>query len=298
MSVSVIIPAYNESKNILRAVDSVLAQTYEELECIVVDDGSEDNTVERVESYDDSRVRCIKHDVNRGRSAARNTGINAASGDYIAFLDSDDQWVPEKLEHQLQYLNSKPDSWVAAYCGVTQKRRNVLEQIAGAVFNSGSKKEGGTELIKEVLSTRASIHPGSTLLIERNIATSIGGFDESIHINEDLAFIVEILSRGKLAYFDEQLSIIHRSNYVDGDTIKREKEKFLNKFSNTVYELESEGYSVICKHNYVVGKAYLREGQFKRGVNYLRNACIESVEDVAGIIWSFMLGVLNNPSED
>ena len=100
--VSVVIPTHDRAHLVGRAIRSVLAQTFQDFEIIVVDDCSVDNTKEVVQSLADSRIRYLRHEINRGGSAARNTGIGAARGEWIAFLDSDDEWLPKKLEKQLE----------------------------------------------------------------------------------------------------------------------------------------------------------------------------------------------------
>ncbi|WP_421622120.1 glycosyltransferase [Alkalilimnicola ehrlichii] len=105
--VSVVMPAYNASAYIRQAIDSVLAQDYPAVELIVVDDGSTDDTVARVQAYGD-RVRLLTQ-ANQGSGAARNQGLEAARGEYIAFLDSDDVWLPGKLTAQVAYLERHPD---------------------------------------------------------------------------------------------------------------------------------------------------------------------------------------------
>jgi glycosyltransferase involved in cell wall biosynthesis len=102
--VSVVMPTFNRSRLLGRALRSVLGQSYGNLEIIVVDDASKDDTADVVKSIGDRRIKYIRHDSNRGGSAARNTGIRAATGEYIAFLDDDDQWEPEKTEEQLKVL--------------------------------------------------------------------------------------------------------------------------------------------------------------------------------------------------
>lgn len=106
--ISVIIPTYNREYLVSQAIQSVLTQTYRDFELIVVDDASDDNTEAVVNNFNDSRIRYIKHEKNAGVSAARNTGIIAARGEYIAFLDSDDKWLPEKLEKQLRLFKQSP----------------------------------------------------------------------------------------------------------------------------------------------------------------------------------------------
>ena len=104
--VSVIIPTYNRKESLLRSVESVLNQTYKNIEIIIVDDNSSDGTSEKVQEISDNRVDYIKLERNSGACAARNTGIRNAHGDYIAFQDSDDYWYPEKLEKQFAFLSS------------------------------------------------------------------------------------------------------------------------------------------------------------------------------------------------
>src|SRR5262245_33280431 len=104
-AVSVIIPVFARASTIGRAIESVIAQTFSDYEIVVIDDGSTDDTVERVEALSLERLRLIRHDRNRGAAAARNTGIRAARGRWIAFLDSDDIWTStEKLSRQVAAL--------------------------------------------------------------------------------------------------------------------------------------------------------------------------------------------------
>lgn len=102
--VSVIIPAYNQANFIDKAIESVLRQTYQDFEIIIINDGSKDNTEEIVKNYSDFRIRYIYHENNMGVSEARNTGIRASRGDYIALLDSDDEFLSERLGKQIQLL--------------------------------------------------------------------------------------------------------------------------------------------------------------------------------------------------
>ncbi len=97
-TVSVVIPTYNRAHLVGRAIQSVLNQTYHDFEIIIVDDGSIDNTEDVVKSLNDPSIRYTRHDQNRGGSAARNTGIKMARGEYVAFQDSDDEYLPEKVE--------------------------------------------------------------------------------------------------------------------------------------------------------------------------------------------------------
>ena len=101
-TVSVVIPTYNRAPLIGRSIKSVLNQTYQDFEIIIVDDASTDNTKEVVSNFNDERIRYIQHEENKGEAAARNTGIKATRCDYIAPQDSDDEWIPEKLSTQIE----------------------------------------------------------------------------------------------------------------------------------------------------------------------------------------------------
>mgnify|MGYP001146457269 FL=1 len=106
--VSVVIPAYNAELYIKHAIDSILCQSHSDLEVIIVNDGSTDNTQAIVMSFTDPRVRLVNK-TNGGMSSARNAGVDQAKGEYLAFLDADDYWMPDKLEKQISLLNKKPN---------------------------------------------------------------------------------------------------------------------------------------------------------------------------------------------
>ena len=114
--VSVIIPTYNRAGLLPRAVNSVLSQTYDDYEIIIVDDCSTDNTRDVIAAFTDPRVLSIRHQTNRRQSASINTGISNARGEYIAFLDDDDEWLPAKLEKQVAILDSSSSNVGLVYC--------------------------------------------------------------------------------------------------------------------------------------------------------------------------------------
>ena len=115
LPISVIIPAYNCENSIERAIGSVLNQTCQDFELIIVDDGSKDGTRDKIRNVHDSRIHLILHKKNRGAAAARNTGMRYAQGKYVAWLDSDDEWLPEKLSFQMRILGKARDNEKASY---------------------------------------------------------------------------------------------------------------------------------------------------------------------------------------
>jgi glycosyltransferase involved in cell wall biosynthesis len=115
--VSVIIPTYNRAGLLKRAIQSVLNQIYQDFEIIIVDDASTDNTENVIESFKEHRIRYIKHESNKGAAVARNTGIKFANENYIAFQDSDDEWLPEKLEKQMEIIEHASPRVGVVYTG-------------------------------------------------------------------------------------------------------------------------------------------------------------------------------------
>ncbi len=127
--ISVVLPTFNRKRLLPRAINSVLNQTYKNLELIIIDDGSTDNTEEIVKAYSDTRIRYCKQKLNRGGSAARNAGIKLAKGELISFQDSDDEWLPEKLERQVRKFSEVGDDVGVIYCGyesVFERTKEVL----------------------------------------------------------------------------------------------------------------------------------------------------------------------------
>jgi len=135
-SVSVVIPTYNRLGTLPRALESVLRQTYDDIEVIVVDDCSADGSWEYLQSISDPRLRVVRHETNRGGSAARNTGIKAARADLIAFQDSDDEWLVTKLATQIEeYRRVNSSEFGAIYCPRSRMAKENSESMARAKCN-------------------------------------------------------------------------------------------------------------------------------------------------------------------
>ena len=120
-------PTYNREKTIKRAIDSILEQTYQDFEIIIVDDNSKDNTEQIVKSIEDRRIIYIRNEENKGANASRNIGIEMARGEYIAFQDSDDEWLKEKLEYQLEELKvNRADIVASAFYKYVDKQESIV----------------------------------------------------------------------------------------------------------------------------------------------------------------------------
>ena len=169
--VSVVIPTYNRAQMVCQALDSVAAQTYRPIELIVVDDGSTDDSARAIaewgerNSSDGLSLTCL-HQPNQGQNAARNTGIAAATGEYVAFLDSDDLYLPDKLEKQVALLAGRPELG-AAYCGIVDvDLREGSRKVQRHGFPHGR--------LFERLLVRDITNPTSTYLIRRSVIDDVG----------------------------------------------------------------------------------------------------------------------------
>ena len=131
-------PSYGNSKFIKNSIDSVIAQTYTKWELIIIDDCSPDNSNKIIESYNDPRIVLLKNDKNSGAAISRNYGLREAKGRYIAFLDSDDIWLPNKLERQLEFIQKNDYGFV--YCDYRICLNGVWEKVIRTAPNKVSKK--------------------------------------------------------------------------------------------------------------------------------------------------------------
>lgn len=194
--VSVIIPTHNRSQLLVRAVNSVLSQTYSNLECIVVDDASTDDTQKVIQQFTDPRIIYLRHKVNKHASGSRNTGIEKAKGDLIAFLDDDDEWLPEKLEKQVHLLENLPAKYGMVYCWMDFYRN-------GEIFAKRHPTYRGF-IFDQVLDNQR-IGNSSTLLVRKEVIETIGGFDESLPRGNDGDFIRRVCLNYQVEVVEEVL---------------------------------------------------------------------------------------------
>ena len=213
--VSVIVPTHNRAAMLGRAVASVLNQTYSDLELLVVDDASMDETGAVVASFTDPRVRYHRHDSNRHASAARNTGIAHARGAYIAFLDDDDEWLPAKLAKQVPVLDAIGPNVGLVYCWMDYFEGDnlVIERhptLRGDVFY-------------DVLDEQR-LGNSSTLLLRREVVLRVGGFDESLPRGNDGDYIRRVCRDYQVEVVTEVLVKVHAGH---ADRITNESEQGL-----------------------------------------------------------------------
>ena len=208
--VSAIVTTYKrEPSMVLRAVNSILAQTYNDMEIIVVDDSPKDypyreevkrTVTDRLEEFPQVKFIYIRHEHNMGACVARNTGLNAASGEYIAYLDDDDEWLPEKIEKQVKKIEQSDA--VLVYCGSYCKNESKgtceivrKEYISGYAFTA--------------LLYRNFIESTSYPLIRKDRLQEIGGFDPLMKSAQDYDVWLRLVEKNKIDYVPEPLVIYH-----------------------------------------------------------------------------------------
>jgi glycosyltransferase involved in cell wall biosynthesis len=209
MTITVVIPAYNTAEYIGRAIDSVLAQTRRPDEIIVVDDGSTDDTSGIVETYG-SQVRLIRRE-NAGVSAARNTGINAATGEWIAFLDGDDEWLKEKLQLQVELLGRNPDlvwstaNFIYCHCGQNYHCQKLDEKTGEALLNGVDFFEDYFEAF-----TRAAAGWTGTMIVKRSVLLEAGLFRPGqLRFNDEDMWWRIAYQHPRIGYISKPLAIYH-----------------------------------------------------------------------------------------
>jgi len=226
--VSVVIPTYNRQPILLGAIKSVLNQTFQDFEVLVVDDGSSDNTEKIVADIKDPRVRCLHHRVSKGASAARNTGISAASGKLIAFLDDDDEWHTQKLEKQIPVL----ESYDAALCvSLADGYPARLHKFSGITLED---------------LRRGSFHPSG--LIAKSFVLKDIMFDEELRQGEDWDLLIRIAKRYRIGWLRDPLVYYSRG---DHERITNEKKHL------TSHELEMRA-TMLYKHRAFFGEKWFK----------------------------------------
>ena len=256
--VSVVLPFLNRAATLERCVRSVLAQTFADLELIAVDDGSSDGSAEAIAKLGDSRVRLLRHERNAGPSAARNTAIRAATGELMALIDSDDEWLPEKLERQIALLDTSG-------CGLCGCEYFVIDE-------TGERRQRLPEPLswREELHLRCELGNGSTLLIRRRCVEDVGLLDESLRLYEDWDWVLRMLAAHELRIVHEPLARVHVGAPRSTELFARSARLFLAKHDHVFSQLgaahrrrvrgkhwESVAASAFANRKHAAGCAYL-----------------------------------------
>ncbi|MFD1562868.1 glycosyltransferase family 2 protein [Haloarchaeobius amylolyticus] len=261
--ISVVIPVYNQPELLTEALEGVRKQTAENLEVVVVDDASEVDLTQVIDGFGDW-IRLIEHEHNRGAAEARNTGIKAASGDYIAFLDADDTWEPTKIKKQLDAFERGGEDLGLVYTGFVQYETDGNEWIR-------YPEASGNIYLDEL--ERDRVHPTSTVMVRRDVLEDVGGFDPSLPSRQDYDLWIRITEHYKVDYVDEilvdkreQPDSISKDfdSRIEGDLEVFEKVR--KRASNLDFTTRSRIFSY---HHHVIGRDYESNGDRWQALKHL-----------------------------
>ncbi|MDP8966064.1 MAG: glycosyltransferase [Cyanobacteriota bacterium] len=238
--VSIIVPVYNGETTIQETIESVLNQTFRDFELLIINDGSQDATLEVIDRIQDPRVKVFSYS-NSGVSTSRNRGISLASGEYISFIDADDLWTPDKLEAQFNALQANPEAGVAySWTDYIDESGQVVRQ--GPHFNCN-----GDAYAKLLLSD--FVGSGSNPLIRKQAFIEVGGFDESLSLAADWDMWLRLAARYQFVAVPS-IHILYRQ--VDGS------------MSSNVWRMEAESLQIIQR----------AIAQAPESIQHLKQTCI------------------------
>jgi len=272
-TVSVVLPTYNRAHCLPRALESVLRQTYEDIEVIVVDDCSTDTTQSYLAGIKDPRLRVLKHEKNKGGGGARNTGIAAARGELIAFQDSDDEWLVTKLARQVEEYrkNSDPD-YGAIYCGKLTygeagfrdygPRKAYYAPVPSCTQTSGDILHA--LLANPMISTQ-------TLMVRKDLLEKIGGFDETLKLGQDWDLTIRLARHTKFLFIEEPLGLC----FIEPDSISTFKINQIWMRENILkknYDLISQDKPLHSSYLVEIARIYQRNNFWRESFPFIRSA--------------------------
>ena len=255
--VSIIIPTYNRADLISRSVKSVLNQTFKNFEIIIVDDGSTDDTENVVKSFDDLRIKYIKCEKNKGACVARNIGIKIAKGKCIAFQDSDDEWLPEKLKKQMNIFKTLPQENIV-YTGFWRIKDNKKTYIP---LGRVRQKEGN--IYKELL--KGNFISTQTILAKKECFKKAGMFDENLPRFQDWDLVLRLAKYYNFKFIDEPLALC----YFTSKSISTDSNALLKAFKIIEGKyFKNLSNKLLAKHYFRVGNTLCLDKKFRLGRSY------------------------------
>lgn len=258
--VSVIIPTHGGGEFIQRVIDSVLNQTYKAVEILVVDDNGKGSvgqleTQSKLEKYKDyTNVKYIVHEANKNGSAARNTGICASKGEYLAFLDDDDEFNSQNIEKHVEMMERLSDEYGATYCDALKIRPGIKDEIS-AVNKSG-------DILLDFARDRVEIAT-SVIMIKRESMNYLEKWDESFRRHQDWEFVLRLLKRYKIQHVEYVGVVRHitqRHGAPNPDGYRDNRLHYLRKMQYIFDEFDSETQTAIYDSHYAeIGKEYFKK---------------------------------------
>ncbi|MCK4891386.1 MAG: glycosyltransferase family 2 protein [Candidatus Pacebacteria bacterium] len=256
--VSVIIPTYNRARLLKRSVGSVLNQTFQDFEIIIIDDGSTDNTESIIKSFSDPRIKYIKNEKNIGANAARNIGIKISKGKYIAFQDSDDEWLTNKLEKQIRTFETASLKVGVVYTGRLWIKNGKKIYIP---LKRVKQKEGNIH--KELY--KSSFITTSVILVKKECFKKSKVFDENLPRFQDWDLVLKLSRYYEFKFIDEPLSL----SYHTQNSISTNSDALIKAFEIIKKKHFKElNNKLLAKHYFRIGNILCSSGELKQGRGY------------------------------
>lgn len=255
--ISIVIPTYNRASILNNTLKCVFDQTYRNFEIIVVDDGSKDDTKKIVDSFNDSRIKYICHESNQGATVARNTGIKAANGKWIAFLDSDDIWLPTKLDEQVRIINELKPNVGVIHCGL-----QYVDFKTGKNLNTRISRGNVNELVKNNLGI---IPQTSTMLIRKDALLNVGLFDEKLPAHQESELGLRLSQKYEFKLIDKVLVNVMRNHeqITSNPSLRvKAKEIILSKHDKLLSNSQKFNF-----YNIIIGDSIVK-GDFTKAKKY------------------------------
>lgn len=260
--VSIILPVFNSRSTVRRAMKSVLDQTYKKFELIVVNDGSTDGCEKEIQSITDPRVRYITLPVHKGDPAAKNEGIRNASGEFIAFLDSGGEWLPEKLEKQIKILSRAPDEAGGIYSRLIRVEGNKRENIPSSA--SIRPENAGNVLLRNSFITAQAV------LLRKKCFDTAGSFDDSLPRLQDWELWLRISQEYRFLYIAEPLAVVYVKEKDPGDLLSEFKAAFeiIEKKYSSMFKKKNGHF--LANQYYRMSRLSFKHKNTKEGIEFIK----------------------------
>lgn len=286
LKISVIIPTYKRAEKLVKAINSVLGQTYKNIEIIVIDDNNPESKYRKTteilmkDFLYDYRIKYLKHNANMGGAAARNTGIKNSSGDIISFLDDDDSFLPGKTKRQIEFLLTNKD-FKGVYCGSIRNGKEISSNLQG-------------NLTEQLLLFETTIFT-PTIMLHKSAVVELNGFNENFKRHQDYEFLLRFFEKYKIGVIEDCLVRLGNNegeNILHGKDLEVLKKYFLTQFDFKLRDLEKDNPGITkriyCRNYSKVFLSHLKHGHYKLALNlchrliirYPKTFCIE-------VFWSF-----------
>jgi len=268
--VTVIIPTYNRAHLIGRSITSVLGQTYQDFELIVIDDGSTDNTEEIARRFSDKRLRYIRRNKNSGTPAIpTNEGIRTATGKYIAIQDSDDEWLPTKLEKQMNVFKSAPPKVGVVYTDMWRITENGKKEY----WHSPKIMPEDGIIYKDALGFRVERIGTVTLLLRKECFDKVGLFDVKLPMYIDTEFLIRLSKYYYFYHLQEPLANYFATSGSIALDVKSKaiaRELILEKYFADI----KNDRKLLARHYFAIGNLLCADADIRQGRNYIVKAIL------------------------